>query len=218
VLAGRAGASFILFAAPPCAHGVRQGSESAMGIPNRPGQMIVDGGLYEGRVVNGEFFPRFYGNEEIKLRIPYRMPGELIIPTGTSGFKQFASGTFLHNTELPHEIHHVKLHAAMSPTESPFTPVANPAPSIDEFWRVHIKAQSINEDLEENAPEIVAALKDDATGMWDWKYPFTIGNNMGFVVAAQSELPAPFALRCNVDFIGYLIVTQPANERNVPRP
>lgn len=155
----------------------------------------------------GYIFPEFYGGEYIGARQPYAMPGELIVANG--GVNISFGNVFLHAADQPFEVHAVKARGAQSPQASPFTPVADPAPSLDQFWRLRIKSLSLSTDLMQ-APTLVDSLVDHETKQWDFGYPMYVENGTGFQAFIDNLLAAPFVLRGAVTFLGYLITTKPA--------
>ncbi|KKN61365.1 hypothetical protein LCGC14_0522970 [marine sediment metagenome] len=158
-------------------------------------------------------FPTSFADQSIKYRIPYSMPGELIVDTGLTNV-EFPAAAFLQNTELPFEIHAVKLVAAqdLNAAGQPFVPIADPAPSIDQFWRVRIRDTSkINAVITKNA-QLVASLKSDLSGYWEWDYPYTIVNSEGFTISVDNLLTAPARLRAAITFIGYSLVIRPPSQ------
>ncbi|KKL21528.1 hypothetical protein LCGC14_2444570 [marine sediment metagenome] len=151
-----------------------------------------------------------FAGKRIKFRVPYTMPGELIVPSPGVNIP-FPDATFLQNVELPFEIHSVMLTASQSVLGGAnFIPIAEPAPGIDEFWRVRISDTSKNQDITKNA-QLAATLKNTNRNVWDWKIPFTIIREEGFQVAIDNLLAANF-LRAEISFIGYHLVLTPPSE------
>lgn len=158
-------------------------------------------------------FPTTFSDQTIKYRIPYSAPAEMIVDATLTNV-EFPAASFLHNTELPFEVHKVKLIAAqdLNATGQPFIPIADPAPGIDQFWRVRIRDTSkINAAMTKNA-QLVSALKSNLTGYWEWDYPYTIVNAEGFTVSVDNLLTSPARLRVAISFIGYSLVLRPPSQ------
>jgi hypothetical protein len=155
--------------------------------------------------------PVAYDGKPIRLRVPYTMPGELIL-TASAVNTPFPEGTFLHSTELPFEIWGMKLTASQSDAASPFVPVADPAPSINKFWRVRIEDRTKSQLMTKSAQLVSSLVESDETGLWQWSpRPYTIVRAEGFNVAVDNLLTTR-ALRAEVTFRGYLLVLEPPSE------
>ncbi len=155
--------------------------------------------------------PTHYAGKRIKFRVPYTMPGELILANAAQGV-EFPEASFLHSTELPFEIWGMKL-AASQLNDGTTDPIAEPAPGIDKFWRVRINDLTKNQLITKNA-QLVATLIDDNTGNWFWRVPYTIDRAEGFTVSVDNLLPAAPGnrLRAEISYRGYLIQLDPASE------
>ena len=156
-----------------------------------------------------EYLPEFYNGQRITFRSPYTMPGELVL-ANTAVNIEFPEGTFLFGVDKPFEIHRVKFSGSQGGVADPFTPVAAPAPGIDDFWRVRIEDISKNQLLTKNA-QLIASLTESNTNMWPWGMPYTIVRSEGFQVTVDNLLTAPNRLRAAISFEGYLLVVAPAS-------
>lgn len=150
--------------------------------------------------------PTHFNDRRIKYRVPYTMPGELIVAAAQIGL-DFPEATFLHTIELPFEIWNVKLAAAQLVNN---IPVAEPAPGINQFWRIRVQDVSRNQLMTKNA-QLAATLIDDDWGGWYWRVPYTVERAEGFQVTIDNTLAAN-ALRAAVTFRGYLLVLNPPSE------
>lgn len=156
------------------------------------------------------YVPTHFAGLLIKYRIPRTMPGELIVAAGGANLP-FPVATFQQTTELPFEIWEMNLQASQSVLGGAnFIPIAEPAPTIDKFWRLRIRAENKNQDITKNA-QLAATLKNTNRNVWDWKIPFTIIREEGFQVAIDNLLAANF-LRAEISFIGYHLVLTPPSE------
>lgn len=154
--------------------------------------------------------PTHFANKKIRFRVPYTMPGELIVANAGAGV-EFPEATFLHSIELPFEIWDMKFGGAQIDANG--VPIAAPAPNIDQFWRVRIQDISKNQLITKNA-QLVATLIDTDQDIWFWRVPYTIVRAEGFQVAVDNLLPAAPGnrLRAAVTFRGFLVVLEPASE------
>ncbi len=152
--------------------------------------------------------PTHYNGMKIKFRVPYTMPGELVVGNGVAGL-DFPAATFLHSVELPFEVWDVKMAASQIVNNHP---VAAPAPGINKFWRVRVQDVSKNQLLTKNA-QLVDTLLDTSDGIWYWRIPYTILRAEGFEVTVDNLLPAPGNdLRAEVTFRGYELVLEPPSQ------
>lgn len=156
------------------------------------------------------YFPPKFAGQTIKFRVPYSMPGELVVATGGVNVA-FPEGTFLQNTELPFEIHSVVLRATQSTLATPFVPLAAPAPGIDKFWRLRMRDLSKNQNITKNA-QLAATLTENNTEVWYWPWPYTLIRSEGFDITVDNLLVASNVLRAEITFRGYLIVLSPPSE------
>ncbi len=160
--------------------------------------------------LNAKFYvPEKYNGRRIKFRSPYTMPGELVLAAGALN-TPFPEATFLQTVDKPFEIWDVVLRAAQSVGDTPFLPVADPAPSIDQFWRIRMQDLSKNQNITKNA-QLVATLVDNDDDIWRWPIPYTIIRAEGFDISVDNLLPVNF-LRAEITFRGYLLVLEPPSE------
>lgn len=152
--------------------------------------------------------PTHYNGKRIKFRVPRTMPGEVTVPNGITGL-DFPAATFLHSVELPFEVWNVKMAAAQLINS---IPVADPAPGMNQFWRVRMRDISKNQDITQ-AANLVQTLIDNESGEWFWRRPYTIERAEGFEVTVDNLLPAGGNdLRAAVNFRGFLLVLEPPSE------
>lgn len=154
--------------------------------------------------------PTHYAGKRIKFRVPYTMPGELIVANAGQGI-EFPEATFLHSIELPFEVWDMIPHASQIDVND--NPLAAPAPGIDKFWRIRVQDVSKNQLMTKNA-QLVDTLIDRNSLIWFWRCPYTIVRAEGFQVSVDNLLPAAPGnrLRAEVTFRGFLIVLDPASE------
>lgn len=164
----------------------------------------------------GYVFPSHWAGKPIRKRIPYTMAGELLVPQAGIN-APFPDNTFQNNIDMPLETHEVELTASVGNTTvaANFVPAAPPPPNVNKFWRVRIRETSSNQTITRNA-QLVDSLVDLSTNMWAWAWPYTVINSQGYDVAVDNLLPAAFAnnvLRAEITFKGYLLVLEPATQR-----
>jgi len=156
------------------------------------------------------YIPSHFAGQRIKFRVPYSMPGELVVANGQTGV-EFPEASFLHNIELAFEIWNVHLDA--SQLDANGNPQAAPAPGINKFWRTRIQDVSKNQLITKNA-QLVNGLQDNNTGTWFWRVPYTLVRSEGFLVSVDNLLPAAPGndLRAEITFRGFLLVLAPPSE------
>jgi hypothetical protein len=154
--------------------------------------------------------PTHFAGKRIKFRVPYTMPGELLVANAGQAI-EFPEGTFLHATELPFEIWDIVPHATQ--VDANGIPLAPPAPGIDKFWRLRLQDIAKNQIITKNA-QLVDTLVDRNAGIWFWRVPYTVVRAEGFQVAVDNLLPAApgLRLRAEVTFRGFLIVLEAPSE------
>ena len=88
--------------------------------------------------------PDSYAGLKITFRIPYTMPGELRVAAATANL-QFADNAFLHNVDKPFECWGVRMLAAQLDANN--NPIGDPAPDMDQWWRLNMRDLSKNEPM-----------------------------------------------------------------------
>lgn len=174
--------------------------------------------------------PTHYAGKLITYRIPYRMPGELMVVNNTGG-NQFPPATFIHAVDKPFECRGVQINIV--PFESAQTPVGAPSSNqiavlasepntqraLDKFIRLMVEHSSPNE-RGFKANHVVEDLLEFNSRCWYWKDPMTVEKSAGWVVTADSILPATFTInnvifdrvRVDISFFGDLLVCERASE------
>ncbi len=158
--------------------------------------------------------PAKFADKIITFRVPYSMPGELILGSAQPG-QQFPEATFLHNIDKPFEIHRVLLRTTAMDSAAPPV-VVNPQPVdhlTDKLIRVRINDTAKNEQLTKNA-HLLDTLITDNRRTWEWEDPYTLVRSEGFQVSIDSL--TFFAgldnIRVEVAFQGFLIIIAPPTE------
>ncbi len=164
------------------------------------GQQVFDEGAYPLR------FPATFAGRRIMNRIPFTMSSEDLIVNQESNNNAFPEGTFLYNGDKPFEVWGVSVQASTSLLPDPFIPIAEPAPGLNQFWRLRIRELASNRNLTKNA-QLAATLTDQGTNYWLWREPYTILRTEGFEVAVDNRQENE-ALRTEVSFFGYVLVLE----------
>lgn len=159
--------------------------------------------------------PTEFGNRKITFRVPFTMPGELILDSGQLGL-QFPEATFLHNQDKPFEIHRAIPRVTALDTNSLYYITAQP--SIDALFactRIRIFDVSKNENLTKNAQLLSTMCKGTTERSWEWAEPYTLVRGEGFQVTVDNLATAAifggaFAkTRMELTFEGFLLQIAP---------
>ena len=171
--------------------------------------------------------PTHFGGHPIRFRVPYTMPGEIIVQNGATGVP-FPEATFLHAVDKPFEIH--RMIARLTPFDNQATPVQlSPAVSVvqaqlldyilEHYIRIRVRDTSKNENMTKNA-QLLATLWGAHDRVWEWEDPYTIVRSEGLEVTVDNVATANFLvgevtinnIRVAISFIGFLIVVAPPSE------
>lgn len=183
--------------------------------------------------------PAQFAGKDITFRIPYSMPGELVIANGLTG-QVFPEATFLHNVDKPFEIHRVIIR--ITPFDNQGTPVvvqpqflANTffiTNVLEKYVRVRIRDTSKNESFTKNA-QLVDGLVKGNERTWEWDEPYSLVRSEGFEIQVDNVAPTTFTLsvcgcaqststatqtvtianlRVEITFEGFLLIIAPASE------
>ncbi len=162
--------------------------------------------------------PEMWAGRKITMRIPYEMPGELILTTLQTGI-QFPDATFLHNVDKPFEIHRVK--PVVQSLDNAGLPVSGANQLTQEVALNMIRARISDlgkNELMTKAPTLLSLLvKGTAEQTWEWAEPYTIVRAENMQVVADALSFANLAggvtqLRFGLAFVGFLLVVAPPSE------
>jgi len=159
--------------------------------------------------------PEHWAGRKITMRIPYEMPGEILLTSGEPG-KQFPDATFLHNVDKPFEVHRTKpFVSSLDENANVINPQAVQE-TLQSLIRIRIADLGKNE-LMTKAPTLLPLLtKGIAEQTWEWAEPYTIERSESFQVTADALAFTNFdgvvQLRLAWAFIGFLIVVAPPSE------
>lgn len=157
--------------------------------------------------------PSHFAGRLITFRVPYSMPGELIVQPQTSGV-QFPDATFLQTTDKPFEIH--RMIPRLTQLDSNGVPVT-PQPAFDfisAFIRLMIRDVSKNEQLMKSPQLVKTMVKGTSEQTWEFAEPYTIVRQEGFQISVDNTAAGgTFAqVRVEIDFQGFLLVVAPPSE------
>ncbi len=157
--------------------------------------------------------PLQFAGKDITFRVPYTMPGELLLAADVQGV-QFPEATFLHNVEKPFEIHRALIRTTALTSATPPVVVATQPTILDRLVRIVIRDTSKNEALTKQAQLVSSLLKINEL-TWEWEDPYTVVRSEGFQISASTDAtyPAGTALiRLEIALQGYLIVIAKPSE------
>lgn len=178
--------------------------------------------------------PTHFSGRPIAFRIPYTMPGELIVTNNTQGVP-FGDAAFLHNVDKPFEIHRMRVRLSMFDNATPpvrISPAnllqlvnADIQEVLSHYIRLRIADTSKNENLTKTQMMAALAAGRDSRD-WEFEDPYTLVRSEGFQITVDNLAPATFALDgiapvadatvgsilVELAFQGYLIVIAPPAE------
>ena len=165
--------------------------------------------------------PAKFAGRDITFRVPFTMPGELIVAAGAIGV-QFPEATFLHNSDKPFEIHRViprvtglddQEAVATVTSNGVITELTNPT-LLEKLTRIRIFDFSKNENLTKNAQLLSSLTKGTSEKTWEWAEPYVLTRSEGFQVTVDNLATAAIAdnTRVEITFQGFLIVVAPPSE------
>lgn len=162
-----------------------------------------------------------YAGRKITFRVPYSMPGELIVDASSSGV-QFPEATFLHNIDKPFEIHRIIPRVtAIDAGNLVYTAgaAATVTTLLEMCTRIRIFDFSKNENLTKNAQLIHSLYKGDSEKTWEFADPYTLVRSEGFQVTVDNIATAGIVggayakTRVELTFQGFLCVVSRPDER-----
>ena len=157
--------------------------------------------------------PAKFAGRDITFRVPFTMPGELVVAAGNIGV-QFPEATFLHNSDKPFEIHRVIPRVTgLDAQQVVVSPLVDPN-LLQRLTRIRIFDFSKNENLTKNAQLLDTLTKGTSEQTWEWAEPYVLVRSEGFQVTIDNVATAgvaPFT-RIELTFQGFLIVVAPPSE------
>ncbi len=172
--------------------------------------------------------PSQWGGRDITMRIPYSMPGELIL-TGNQSGVQFPDVTFTNNIDMPFEGH--RMIPRVVALDDANNALSN-QPSqelLQNLVRARINDFGKNVIMVKNPAFFDALVKGSSERTWEWADPYYLIRSEGFQVICDTttlivwdgnQIPQDppdvplVSLRIEVTFQGFLLqVAPPSNTR-----
>lgn len=156
--------------------------------------------------------PARFAGRDITFRVPFSMPGELIVAAGSVGV-QFPEATFLHNSDKPFEIHRlIPRVSGLDENEALLDP--QPTDLLERATRIRVFDFSKNENLTKNAQLLDSLTKGTSEKTWEWAEPYVLSRSEGFQVTVDNLATTAIAnyTRIELTFQGFLIVVAAPSE------
>jgi len=159
--------------------------------------------------------PGEFGNRKITFRVPFNMPGELVLDGGQLGL-QFPEATFLHNQDKPFEIHRLIPRVTALDVNNLYYVTLQP--SLDALFsctRLRIFDVSKNENLTKNAQLLSTLCKGTNERSWEFAEPYTLVRSEGLQITVDNLGTAAIfggvysKSRIEITFQGFLIQIAP---------
>ena len=157
--------------------------------------------------------PARFAGRDITFRVPFSMPGELIVTAGQVGV-QFPEATFLQNSDKPFEIHRlIPRLTGLDSNQDIITPLVDPD-LLARTVRLRVFDFSKNENLTKNAQLVDSLTKGTSEQTWEWAEPYVLSRSEGFQITVDNLAPSTIAdfTRVELCFQGFLIVVSPPSE------
>jgi hypothetical protein len=172
--------------------------------------------------------PDTFAGRKITLRVPFTMPGELILAGNASGV-QFPDATFTNNADMPFEAHRMIPRVIGLDGANNVQPNQMNEETLQNLIRLRINDFGKNVIMSKNPALIDLLVKGTSERTWEWADPYYLVRSEGFQVVTDSltlpvwdgaQIPTappvnPLAnLRIGVSFQGFLLqVAPPSNTR-----
>jgi hypothetical protein len=174
--------------------------------------------------------PSTFADQWIKFRIPYTMPGEMVIDANSSG-NFFPEDVFNNASDKPFEVWRMVVRLTAVTDDDPRF-IYDPQPTtLGKHVRIQVHDTSFETRMNK-AMQLVDGLQKDDELTWEWEVPYTIVRSQAFSVQADATaLPryclevinladvncttavvAVPAVRVEVTFQGYFLILQPPSE------
>jgi hypothetical protein len=172
--------------------------------------------------------PSQWAGRDITMRIPYVMPGELIM-TGSQSGVQYPDSAFTNNVDMPFECHRMIPRVVGLDDANIALPTQPPQDLLQELVRARVNDFGKNVIMTKNPTLLNLLTKGSDERTWEWAEPYYLVRSEGFQVVLDTlalpvwdgnQIPvAPptkplVSLRIEVSFQGYLcVVAAPSNTR-----
>lgn len=160
--------------------------------------------------------PDSFAGRKITFRVPFTIPGELILAGSVSG-QQFPDATFLHNMDKPFEIHRMIPRITGLDTNGVVVVTQPDQQTLQSLVRLRIIDFSKNEQLTKASTLMKLFTKGTSEQTWEWAEPYTLVRSEGLQVLVDTQAipafsPTVTSLRIELAFQGFLIVVAPPSE------
>jgi hypothetical protein len=172
--------------------------------------------------------PSQWAGRDITMRIPYNLPGELILAGNASGV-QFPDTQFTNNVDMPFEAHRMVPRVVGLDAANNALATQPPQDLLQELVRVRINDFGKNVIMTKNPAFLNVLTKGSSERTWEWAEPYYLVRSEGFQVVCDSLTIFPWdgnqipvfpatvpliSLRVEIDFQGFLCVVEaPSNTR-----
>jgi hypothetical protein len=155
--------------------------------------------------------PTHFDGRPILERIPYTMPGELVIPASSAN-RPFAEGTFLHSLDLPLEV--VAMSFQASCLDGSQVPIATPSAVADTLRQIRIRAKGLGKTRDlTKASQLLSSLtapnRIADNGLWEMVQPYYLKNGQGWSIDGDNTISSGSAaggVNLAISFKGSLLV------------
>ncbi len=161
--------------------------------------------------------PESFAGQRIHDRVPYTMPGTLILASA-QGPLQFPSTTFMLTEDKPFEIHRVVPRLlAVDGSNLPIEGVAQDL--MTRLISIQIEDLGKEQFLTKEAVPIYGLTKGTTEKTWEWADPYTLRKGESFIVNATADTyptlltSASSKIMVQIDFEGFLIVFAPPSDQ-----
>jgi hypothetical protein len=160
--------------------------------------------------------PDSWAGRQITFRVPFNMPGELIVAASQSGV-QFPDATFLHNMDKPFEIHRMIPRITGLDTNNAVVVTQPDQQTLQSLVRMRIVDFSKNENLTKAATLMKLFTKGTSEQTWEFAQPYTLVRSEGLQILIDTQAipafnPTITNLRIEINFQGFLLAVAPPSE------
>lgn len=159
--------------------------------------------------------PSTWADRTIMDRIPYEIPGELIITSGQLGL-QFPDNTFSNNTDKPFEIHRMKPWIWALDNSNVLLTSQPDQSLLSGLIRANINDLGLNQIITKSPTLVELMVKGTSERTWEWADPhyLTRGNQIQVTCDALTfpAIGSLVSLRFGLSFQGFLLVVAPPGE------
>lgn len=154
----------------------------------------------------------------ITQRIPYEMPGELTGVLSATTARPFPEGTYLHNVDMPFEVHRLKPWVTGLDDAGVAVPTQPDQLLLLDMVKAQIDRIGGTIKWTRNATRLIQMVKGTAELTWELADPDTIVRQEGYQIQVDVDTlpvfdPVVASLRIEIAFQGYLLQVAPPSEK-----